>query len=413
MRLQLTRGGAGGLCRTRARLTGAALLVLVARRGTAEEAAPNQEEPAAAPAGKRVTGHFHTEMAGYADSDHVAVLTPAISGEARDDSAGWSVRGQYLLDAVSAASVDIVATASPHWTELRHAGSVGGAFKRHDVGIAGSGSFSTEPDYRALAGGGSLSLDLDQKNFVLLAGYGYGHDTIGRSGTPFSVFSRSLTRNAFNANLTVVVNPSTLAVIGGDVIFERGDQSKPYRYIPMFAPDVAPTVPQAAPLSLVDALRLPERPLEQLPLARDRYALWGRLLHRFATATLRLEERLYTDSWSLRASTTDARFLVDRGERWQWHSHLRFHAQSAVSFWSRAYTLTDAGVPALRTGDRELGPLWNATGGAGLRWHGGKPRPAGWTVGGDFDLVWTSFLDDLYIAHRVAGLLTLSWETDL
>jgi hypothetical protein len=399
----------------RLQLTGAALLVLVARPGTAQQTSTGPDEPVTEvpPAARRVTGHFKSELSLYSDSDHVDVLTPSIAGDAEDETAGWSARGQYLVDAVSAASVDIVSTASPHWTEVRQAGSAEGALKRRDLGVSGSGSVSSEPDYLGWATGGSVSLDLDQKNFVLAAGYNYGHDTIGRSGTPFSVFSRSLTRNALNAGLTIVMNPSTLVVLGGDLIFERGDQSKPYRYIPLFASDVAPVVPQAAPVSLVNMLRLPDRPLEQLPLARDRYALWGRFLHRFSASTLRLEERLYTDSWNLHASTTDVRFLKERGEHWQWRSHARFHAQSPVSFWSRAYTLTEAGVPALRTGDRELGPLWNATGGGGLRWRGGRDRPAAWTIGGDIDVTWTSFLDDLYIGNRLAGILTLSWETEL
>lgn len=393
------------------------MVVLVARPGTAQQIAPNPAMPVEPPAGtvspKRLTGSFHSEVSGYADSDHVDVLTPAISGEVQDTTAGWWARGQYLLDAISAASVDIVSTASPHWTEARHAGGAEGAFKSHDVGVTGAGSFSSEPDYLAWAAGGSASLDLAQKNFTLLAGYGYGHDTIGRSGTPFSVFSRTLTRNALNAALTIVVNTSTLLVVGGDIVFERGDQSKPYRYVPLFSPDVAPTIPRAASVASVNGLRLPERPLEQLPLARDRYALWGRYLHRFSAATLRLEQRLYTDTWNLHASSTDARFLLDRGDRWLWTSHLRFHAQSPVSFWSRAYTLTDVGVPRLRTGDRELGALWTATLGAGLRWKGGKPSPAGWTMGVNFDLIWTTFLDHLYVADRLAGLVIYSWETDL
>jgi hypothetical protein len=395
----------------RLQLTAGVLLVLVGRPGAAQQTPPGPDEPPVA--AKRLTGHFRSELAAYSDSDHVDVLTPSIAADAQDETAGWSARGQYLVDAISAASVDIVSTASPHWTEVRQAGSAEGALKRRDLGVTGSGSVSSEPDYLGWAAAGSVSVDLDQKNFVLVAGYGYGHDTIGRSGTPFSVFSRSLTHNALNAGLTIVVNPSTLVVLGGDLIFERGDQSKPYRYIPLFAPDVAPTVPQAAPVSVVNTLRLPDRPLEQLPLARDRYALWGRLLHRFSTSTLRLEERLYTDSWNLRASTTDVRFLKERGERWQWRSHARFHAQSPVSFWSRAYTLTGGGVPALRTGDRELGPLWSVTGGEGLRGRGGRARPGAWTIGGDVDVTWTSFLDDLYIGNRLAGILTLSWETEL
>lgn len=395
----------------RLQLTVAALAVLIAGTGVAETA--GSPAPGETPAPRRIVGRIHSELGVYADSDHVEVLTPSIAAEAEDATAGWSARADYLVDAVSAASVDIVSTASRHWTEVRQAGAARGAYKPGDVGFAGTGSFSSEPDYLAWAAGGSGSLDLAQKNLTLLLGYAYGQDTIGRSGTPFSVFSRSLTRNALNGAVTVVVNPSTIVVLGGDLVRERGDQSKPYRYVPLFAPTVAPTVGNGASVDEVNALRLSERPLEQLPLARDRYAAWGRYLRRFARTTLRLEERLYTDSWSLRASSTDARLLVDRGERWMWSSHLRFHAQSPVSFWQRAYTLTDAGIPALRTGDRELGPLWSLSGGAGVRWKGGRSRTAGWTIGGDLDLNWTSFLDDLYITGRLAGILSLVWEVDL
>ena len=360
-----------------------------------------------------MTGRIQGSLAAYADSDHVEVLTPSLAAEAADATAGWTARADYLVDAVSAASVDIVSTASPHWTEIRQAGGAQGTFKPGDYGFGAAGSFSSEPDYLAWAAGGTASVDLAQKNFNVLAGYAYGHDTIGRSGTPFSVFSRTLTRNAFNGAVTIVVNPSTLLVVGGDLIRERGDQSKPYRYVALFAPEVAPGVARGASVDDVNRLRLPERPLEQLPLARDRYAAWARYLHRFPRSTLRLEERLYTDTWALHASTSDARFLADWRERWLLASHVRFHAQSPVSFWQRAYTLTDAGVPALRTGDRELGPLWSVTGGGGMRWKGGRPQPTGWTVGWDVDVTWTSFLDDLFVGGRLAGIATFVWETDL
>jgi hypothetical protein len=373
---------------------------------------PEQTEARAA-APRRIAGRLRGELAAYTDSDHVDVVTPSLSLDLANATQGWSAHADYLVDAVSAASVDIVSSASRHWTETRQAGGAQATFKPGDLGVGAAGSFSSEPDYLAWATGGTVTLDLDQKNLTLLAGYGYGHDTIGRSGTPFSVFSRSLTRNAFNGAVTIVMDPATIVVIGGDLILERGDQSKPYRYVPLFTPGVAAGIAPGTSIDDVNRLRLQERPLEQLPLARNRYSAWGRYLHRYAHATLRLEERLYTDTWGLHASSSDARFMIDRGDRWLLASHVRFHAQSPVSFWQRAYTLTDAGIPALRTGDRELGPLWSATGGIGVRWKGGRPRPTGWSIGGDLDVTWTSFLDDLYIGSRLAGIATFVWETDL
>src|SRR5450432_3576141 len=132
----------------RLQLTCAVLLVLATRPGMAQQTPPGSEAPPSeAPATKHVTGHFKSELSAYSDSDHVDVLTPSISGDAQDATAGWSARGQYLVDAVSAASVDIVSTASPHWTEVRQAGSAEGALKRRDLSVAGTGSFSSEPDY--------------------------------------------------------------------------------------------------------------------------------------------------------------------------------------------------------------------------------------------------------------------------
>ena len=413
------------------------IILLVAEKGAAETPPPSAPEarpadagsPDAAPpdstsltspeqsqaraaAPRRIAGRLRGELAAYTDSDHVDVVTPSLSLDLADATQRWSAHADYLVDAVSAASVDIVSSASRHWTETRQAGGAQATFKPGDLGVSAAGSFSSEPDYLAWATGGTVTLDLDQKNFTLLAGYGYGHDTIGRSGTPFSVFSHSLTRNAFNGAVTIVTDPATILIIGGDLILERGDQSKPYRYVPLFSPGVAAGIAPGTSIDDVNRLRLQQRPLEQLPLARDRYAAWGRIPSLRARDPP-LEERLYTDTWGLHASSSDARFMIDRGDRWLLASHVRFHAQSPVSFWQRAYTLTDAGVPALRTGDRELGPLWSATGGIGVRWKGGRPRPTGWSIGGDLDVTWTSFLDDLYIGSRLAGIATFVWETDL
>ena len=99
------------------------------------------------------------------------------------------------------------------------------------------------------------------------------------------------------------------------MILENGDQSKVYRYIPMFAPNVAPNVPLGATIDWVNDNRLPERPLEQLPLNRERFALTAQIAHRFDGSTIRLEERLYDDNWVLMASTTDARWIFDLGRR--------------------------------------------------------------------------------------------------
>jgi hypothetical protein len=246
-----------------------------------------------------------------------------------------------------------------------------------------------------------------------LLGYAHGHDVAGRTGTPFSVFSHVIDRNVIDATLTLVMDPKTVLSVMGDAVFESGDQSKPYRYVPLFAPGTY--VPRGAPINLVNDLRVSARPLEQLPLSRQRYALTARLAHRLHQATLRVDERLYLDSWALKATTTDARFLFDLSRRVELGPHARLHAQSAVDFWQRAYLLGPGfAVPAFRTGNRELGPLVNVTGGGTLRIGvGSDETPTSWLLGFDLNLTSTQYLDDIYVTSRVSVLGGLSLETDL
>jgi hypothetical protein len=354
-----------------------------------------------------------SDVGAYADSDHVFVLTPSIAGNVTNPTAGWSVGGSYLLDAVSAASVDIVSTASRRWQELRHAGTLDGSYKPGAFGVAAHGVVSSEPDYLSLSAGAAVTQDLLDQNVTLLLGFSHGHDVAGRSGTPFSVFSRRLDRESIKAGLTLVLSASSIASFAVDAIVEHGDPSKPYRYIPLFAPGTA--VPLGASIDQVNQLRVSARPLEQLPLSRDRLALSGGVLHRFSSSTLRVDERLYADTWTLVASSTDARYLFDLGRRVELGPHLRVHAQSAVSFWQRGYVLRPGfDFPALRTGDRELGPLVGLTAGLTFRLGlGPADAPEQWRLGWDLNLTETRYLDDLYLTGRLSALSSVYLEARL
>ena len=117
------------------------------------------------------------------------------AGRWRIRSAAGRRTGSYLVDVISAASVDIVSTASGHWNEVRHAGTLGATYKPGDIGVSASSAVSREPDYLSLSGGTRLRLDLADSMATATFGYSFMHDTAGRTGTPFSVFSLELTRH--------------------------------------------------------------------------------------------------------------------------------------------------------------------------------------------------------------------------
>lgn len=378
------------------------------------EPAPAPPAPAAAPEppdhGGAIDVRASTSIAGYGDNNHVFVFSPTIGGTIENPTAGYSVNGRYLADVVSAASADIVSTASRRWEEVRHVGTVGGTYKPNEWGMSGNADVSIEPDYQAYTFAGSVTRDLLDKNLTLLLGYELGHDISGRHGTPFSVFSRKIEHSDFKGGFTYLLDRATLVSGVADVVVETGDTSKPYRYVPMFAPGVA--VPNGASVEVVNQIRLPVRVLEQLPTARTRYALAGHIAHRFDGWTLRAEERLYTDSWGLHASTTDLRLIFDLGDRVDAGPHLRFHGQTPVAFWSRAYVLRPGfDYPALRTGDRQLGPLRAYTGGAALHVSlGSRPKERNWLLGFDLNVTETRFLDDIFLDERLSVVGSVGLE---
>ena len=381
-------------------------------RARAEEAAESNatataKSTAAAPA---LEVRASSDVTAYADTDHVYVVTPSVGGSVVKPSAGWSVGGRYLVDVVSAASVDIVSTASRRWEEVRQAGSIDAAYKPGAFGVLASVAVSSEPDYQSFSGGAAVTQDVFDKRVTWLLGVTYGHDVAGRTGTPFSVFSHPLDKGGAKAALTFVLGPATLLSIGTDVIIESGDPSKVYRYVPMFAPGTS--LPRGASIDVVTSARLSDRPLEQLPLSRDRFVLSALLAHRFRESTLRIDERVYVDSWGLKATTTDVRYLYDLSTRVEIGPHARIHAQTSVDFWQRTYVMRPGfDFPALRTGDRELGPLVNLTGGGSLRVGlGGSAHPKSWVLGFDVNVTTSQFLDDLYITQRSSAMAAASLE---
>jgi hypothetical protein len=348
----------------------------------------------------------------YTDSDHVTVVTPVATAEIGDRYSVWKVRGEYLVDVISAASVDIVSTASQRWHEVRQAGALQGSYKPHDLGVRVSGAISREPDYSSTAAGIDVVWDFSKQGHTAVLGYARDGDTIGRTGTPFSVFSRSLAQDTVRAAVSLTLGPAAVLSLANEIVLERGDQSKPYRYVPMFAPEIAPSIEKGASIDTVNAKRNQDRPLEQLPDSRERYALTARFGYRFAHATLRVDERLYTDSWRLHATTTEARYLADLSRRWTIWPWLRFHAQTPVYFWSRAYVSRGTGEfvgPQYRTGDRELGPLATVGGGVGASFGmGPSSNPSVVALQLHGGAIHTEFLDDLYVKSRTAAVSTLT-----
>jgi tetratricopeptide (TPR) repeat protein len=363
------------------------------------------------------------DLSAYSDTNSVAVYTPGINASVSSPTAGWNVGGNFIIDAVSAASPDIVSTASPPFKEFRYGGGLTGGYKPGLYGAQGSVSISSAPDYVSYTGGLLVQGDFNDKLITPSLGYTYSYDRIGRGPNnfqhDFNPLKGALNTHEVEAGVTFVMSPTSILVVGGTASFERGDQSQPYRYIPMFDPDtVAPFVPNGATVDLVNRTRLPVRPLEQLPTERDRFAVGARFNKRLNSATLRIEERFYVDTWGIKASSTDARYMVDLSRHLRVWPHVRAHVQSGANFFRLAYSAAldpNGGItlPLYRTGDRELAPLLTGTGGGGLRIGLGEPEGEikyGITLVGD--VMYTRYLKALYVTTRTAVYGSVGFDVE-
>lgn len=358
------------------------------------------------------------EVSSYNDTNEVGVVTPSLFFAAVQPTQGWNVGANVLVDVVTAASADIVATASRRYDEARFGASVGGGYKIGPVTPSVNGSVSIEPDYIGRTAGALVSVELADKMVTPYAGYTLGFDILGRRGTPFEVFHRDIYNHVISAGTEIVFTGSTIGVLALTANFEDGNTSKPYRHVPFFASDVVDDIPKGASPELVAAARQQPAPLERLPDTRQRYAALVRVAHRLETVTLRGSERFYMDSWGQMASSTDLRAYWDFWSAEEpdgspgypslaMSPHVRFHVQGPVDFWQRAYvvspTLTGYVYPKYFTGDRELGPLLTVTVGNGVRAQLTEMLALALQVEG----LYTQFLDHLYIVDRW-GLFTAS-----
>ncbi|HQY60388.1 MAG: DUF3570 domain-containing protein [Myxococcales bacterium] len=359
------------------------------------------------------------DFSGYADTNSVYVVSPGFNASVTSPTSGWNVGGNFLVDAVSAASPDIVSTASPPFRERRYAGGLSGGYKPGTYGVQALMNVSSEPDYLSVTGGAAITADLNDKLITPRLGYSYTHDNIYRG--PDNPTNNLFQVHEFELGVTFVLSPTMVVLVGATAQFERGDQSKPYRYVPTFDPvTVAPFVPNGATIDLVNKYRQPIRPLEQLPTERDRYAFGARLNKRIGNATLRLEQRFYFDTWLTKASTTDMRYMVDLTRRLRLWPHLRFHAQTAANFYQLAYpALADPGgitpttLFTYRSNDRELSPMVSATVGGGLRVAlGSLEGDVRYGISFVGDLLYSRYFKALFLTARTGVYGTVAFDAE-
>ncbi len=220
---------------------------------------------------------------------------------------GVDVRGDYLLDAITSASIAAGVSADRRFTEIRNQGSLGVGHE-FDLGteqlrLDVSGRVSVEPDY--VATGVTLSGVLSMAERCSLLGFslGYIHDDVGQviqggasAGAALSNRGRvgQLEGVQLGISFSQILTATSVFSIGYDLVHNNGFIQNAYRQV-----------------AIVGSQPVPEHHPDQ----RTRHSFYGNLrwIVPESDTAFHLMYRVYVDDWGIGALTPEARVYQGLG----------------------------------------------------------------------------------------------------
>lgn len=266
-----------------------------------------------------------------------------------------SIVGNYYVDHVSSASIDVVTQGSPY-KEERNQKSLGLNYLKGDISMVIGYINSEESDYTANTANFSISQDMFGNLTTVTMGYSRGWDTVRKNGQPD--FSEPASRNNYQLDLSQIITKNSLVGISFEAITDEGYLHNPYRSVryldptnPIgysYQPEVYPRTHTSTAVTLQARYYLPYR------------------------AALHAEYRFYNDSWGVRANNAQLDYTHPLGKDWTFELKYRVYSQTAADFYSDLFPRIDSQNFLAR--DKELSALTNQTAGAGISYEFAKNK---------------------------------------
>ena len=252
-----------------------------------------------------------------------------------------SVVGNYYVDMVSSASIDVVTTASPY-KEERKQWSLGVDYLRGNTTMRVNYVSSVESDFDAKTYAFSVSQDMFGDLTTLTLSYGLGDDVVMRSDD--ETFARDNTRQQYGVGLTQILTKNLITALNFETLTEEGFLNNPYRSVRYADPT------NTRGYSFEPEL-YPETRTSNAVGLRARYYLPYR-------AAIEGEYRFYTDTWGIDGNTASLSYIHPSGP-WTFTGKLRFHDQTGAHFFRDLFPRAQA--TNFRGRDKELSPLTSTT----------------------------------------------------
>lgn len=220
-----------------------------------------------------------------------------------------SLNGQYYVDMVSSASIDVVTTASPY-KETRNEYTLGGDYTVRDTIISMSKTHSDEPDYIADA----ISLDVAQDVFggmtTINLGYTRGDDDVGDKYRGFFDTARHW---RYRLGATQILTSNWLMSVNFEQVSDDGYLGNPYRAAREFGAKVSERYPRTRSSRAIDV-----RAIGDIGAGRS----------------IKGEYRYFWDNWDVVSHTVELGHSRYIGEKWLADFSWRYYTQDKALFYS-------------------------------------------------------------------------------
>ena len=278
---------------------------------------------------------YHLYDGGGVEIDGPSVLVRKKAGKS------MSFVGNYYVDMISSASIDVITTASPY-TEERTQWSLGMDYLRGNTTMRVGYTNSVESDFDANSYSFSVSQDMFGDLTTLTLSYGLGDDLV-RSSVD-DTFEEPLDRQIYGLGITQILTKNLISTLNVETVTEEGYLNNPYR-----------VVRYADPLSATGYSFEPElypntRTSNAVGL-RARYFLPYR-------AAIEGEYRYFTDTWDIE-SHTGALSYIHPWRNWTFTGKFRYYDQTGAHFYKDLFAR--AQETNFRGRDKELSPLTSYT----------------------------------------------------
>jgi len=206
--------------------------------------------------------------------------------------------------------------------DIRRGGDIGLGFTFGPHHLTPQISYSQENDYISWAGSLNYSLELNEKNTIISAGWSHAYDQILPATGSYIEHRQIKNTDEFMVGVSQVVGPTTIISLNGTLGYANGYLNDPYRSV----------VFQESPLDQNDQVVLQG---EKRPSWRNSQALLLTATQAIKPLNASIEGtyRFYHDSYGITANTFGLQWFQKFGRVAVVSPSLRYYRQSAASFY--------------------------------------------------------------------------------